>query len=404
MPVHCINSSDDLITVTGSLARRHHRGMTEFEQLTDRIFGLQANGSFEEAALEVFRYQYVRNEVYRRYCDLLGRAPAAINRIEKIPFLPVELFKSHRVVSFNGPENHVFTSSATTGSVPSSHFVYDMTVYERSFMEGFRLFYGAPSCYCVLALLPGYLERKGSSLVYMADRLIRESGHADSGFYLDDLDGLALRLKRLMESGTRVLLLGVSFALLDFAEKHPMPLRNAIVMETGGMKGRRREMTRKELHENLCKAFQQESIHSEYGMTELFSQAYSMGSGRFECPPWMRVLIRDSNDPLEVSAGLRGGKVNQQDSVTSRNEGAANQHEAGTSRHEGVVNFYEGSASRQENVRRIRSGGINVVDLANIQSCSFLATEDLGRLYHDGTFEVLGRFDHSEVRGCNLMA
>ncbi|MFP4690291.1 MAG: acyltransferase [Bacteroidales bacterium] len=378
--------------------------MSEFEQLTDRIFALSADNAFEEAALEVFRFQYAHNVVYRRYCDLLGQTPAGIRRIEQIPFLPVELFKSHRVVSFSSPETHVFTSSATTGSVPARHFVTDLTVYERSFMEGFRLFYGLPSRYCVLALLPGYLERKGSSLVYMADRLIRESGHPDSGFYLDNLDGLALRLKQLMESGTRILLMGVSFALLDFAEKHPMPLHNTIVMETGGMKGRRREMTRQELHERLRKAFQQNAIHSEYGMTELFSQAYSMGSGRFECPSWMRVLIRDSNDPLEVSAGLRGGKANQQDSVTGRNEGAVNQHETGTSRHEGVVNPYEDSASRQENVHRIRSGGINVVDLANIQSCSFLGTEDLGRLHHDGTFEVLGRFDHSEVRGCNLMA
>ena len=363
--------------------------MTEFEQLIDRIFGLQADDPFEEAALEVFRYQYVRNEVYRRYCDLLGRAPAGIDRIEKIPFLPVELFKSHRVVSFNSPESHVFTSSATTGNVPASHFVYDLAVYERSFMESFRLFYGAPSGYCVLALLPGYLERKGSSLVYMADRLIRDSGHADSGFYLDDLDGLALRLKQLMESGTRVLLLGVSFALLDFAEKHPMPLRNAIVMETGGMKGRRREMTRQELHEKLCKAFRQESIHSEYGMTELFSQAYSKGSGRFECPPWMRVLIRDSNDPLEVSGSPRRDMANPNEAVTGWKKDMANPNEA-------VIEPRENMGTR--------SGGINVVDLANIQSCSFLATEDLGRLHQDGTFEVLGRFDHSEVRGCNLMA
>ena len=382
--------------------------MTEFEQLTDRIFNLQADDSFEEAALEVFRYQYARNEVYRRYCDLLGQAPAGIDRIEKIPFLPVELFKSHRVVSFNSPENHIFTSSATTGSVPASHFVYDMAVYERSFLEGFRMFYGAPSGYCVLALLPGYLERKGSSLVYMADRLIRESGHTESGFYLDDLDGLALRLKRLMESGTQVLLLGVSFALLDFAEKYPMPLRNAIVMETGGMKGRRREMTRQELHEKLCKAFKQESIHSEYGMTELFSQAYSTGSGRFECPPWMRVLIRDGNDPLEVSGSPCSGTVRPGGTLSTRHNGVYTPCEAVTGRHKETINPCEDVAEPIDNEplenTATRSGGINVVDLANIQSCSFLATEDLGRLHHDGTFEVLGRFDHSEVRGCNLMA
>ncbi len=265
-----------------------------------------------------------------------------------------------------------------------------MAVYERSFLNCFRRFYGSPSHYCILALLPGYLERQGSSLVYMADRLIRESGHPDSGFYLNDLEGLAIRLKQLMEKGTRILLLGVSFALIDFSEKYPMPLHNAIVMETGGMKGRRREMTREELHQKLCGAFRQESIHSEYGMTELFSQAYSAGGGRFECPPWMKVLMRDSNDPLEISGSHCGDGIQHGATLTTRHMDAGISGGDATAFTENVVNF--------------RSGGINVIDLANIRSCSFLATEDLGRLHHDGSFEVLGRFDQSEVRGCNLMA
>ncbi len=364
--------------------------MTESEQLTDRVFSLPAGESFNELALEVFRFQYARNKVYRRYCDLLGHTPPDIHRIDQIPFLPVELFKTHRVVSFTGHESHVFTSSATTGSVPSRHFVDDMAVYERSFLNCFRRFYGSPSHYCILALLPGYLERQGSSLVYMADRLIRESGHPDSGFYLNDLEGLAIRLKQLMEKGTRILLLGVSFALIDFSEKYPMPLHNAIVMETGGMKGRRREMTSEELHQKLCGAFRQESIHSEYGMTELFSQAYSAGGGRFECPPWMKVLMRDSNDPLEISGSHCGDGIQHGATLTTRHMDAGISGGDATAFTENVVNF--------------RSGGINVIDLANIRSCSFLATEDLGRLHHDGSFEVLGRFDQSEVRGCNLMA
>ncbi len=364
--------------------------MIEPEQLTDRVFSLPAGGCFNELALEVFSFQYARNRVYRQYCDLLGRTPQEVDRIDQIPFLPVELFKTHRVTSFSGHESHVFTSSSTTGSVPSRHYVYDMAVYERSFMSCFRQFYGSPSRYCILALLPGYLERQGSSLVYMADRLIRESGHADSGFYLSDLDKLAIKLKQLMERGTRILLLGVSFALLDFSEKYPMSLHNAIVMETGGMKGRRREMTREELHQRLCHAFRQESIHSEYGMTELFSQAYSGGEGRFACPPWMKVLVRDSNDPLEVCSTPFGGKVRTGQVLSTR------------SRIEGTP--HGDLTDPLENIPGSHSGGINVIDLANIRSCSFLATEDLGRLHHDGSFEVLGRFDQSEVRGCNLMA
>ena len=328
--------------------------MSTFSHLESRIFDLTQGDSFESVAVDVFHFQYNNNNVYRRFCDALGRIPGRVNVIEDILFLPIELFKSHRIVSFPGSEKHVFTSSGTTGSTPSRHFVHDPAIYERSFMEGFRMFYGEPTQYCIIALLPAYLERQGSSLVYMANALIEASGHPDGGFYLDELEALSETLKRLMAKGQKVLLLGVSFALLELAERFPMALQNTIIMETGGMKGRRRELVCAELHQVLCRAFQQEVIHSEYGMTELFSQAYSKGSGLFASPPWMRVLIRDSNDPLDI-------------------------------------------------IGERRTGGINIIDLANIHSCSFIATQDLGKLHPGGKFEVLGRFDHSDVRGCNLM-
>ncbi len=328
--------------------------MNTASQIIERVFSLDGQEEMEELALDVFRFQHDNNKVYRQYCDLLGCVPNEVDNLDAIPYLPVALFKSHRVVSFTGNESFCFRSSGTSGTKPSCHYVLDMDVYERSFLTGFQQFYGPPSDYCILALLPGYLERKDSSLVRMANRFVMESGHPESGFYLHDLEGLASLLHGLMNHGEKVLLLGVTHALLDFAEKHPMSLRGSIVMETGGMKGRRREMVRDELHRLLCQAFDQQGIHAEYGMTELFSQAYSRGNGRFNCPPWMQVLLRDPNDPLQVS-------------------------------------------------RTPGSGGINVVDLANVWSCSFLATDDLGRLHPDGSFEVLGRFDHSEMRGCNLM-
>lgn len=321
--------------------------------LENRIFNLPCGDSFESLALEVFCYQFNSNEIYRNFCKALGRSPDSVRTIESIPFLPVELFKTQHVASFK-KSALVFTSSGTTGMMPSKHFVYDISVYERSLTKCFEKFYGNISDYCVLALLPCYLERSGSSLVYMVNKLIKDSGHPYSGFYLNDFQELSLRLRNLEPGSAKVLLLGVSFALLDFAEKFPMPLRNAIIMETGGMKGRRREMVREELHDILCDAFKQEVIHSEYGMTELLSQAYSFGNGLFDCPPWMRVFIRNNTDPLEY---IDDG----------------------------------------------RSGGINIIDLANIYSCSFIATQDLGVLYPNGMFEVLGRFDYSDARGCNLM-
>lgn len=319
-----------------------------------RIFSLDGGPSFDQLALEVFRHQFANNAVYAEYCSALAVDPDGVCCLADIPFLPVELFKNRKVYASAGPAEKTFSSSGTTGSLVSKHHVARLSVYEQSFRQCFRHFYGDPRRYCILALLPGYLERRNSSLVYMARGLMDLSGHPEGGFYLDQVDVLAAKLRKLMDDGEKVLLLGVSHALLELAERHPMPLPHAIVMETGGMKGRRREMVRNELHAILCDAFTKEVIHSEYGMTELLSQAYSKGRGFFACPPWMRVLIRDTNDPLSLA-------------------------EDG------------------------RSGGINVIDLANIHSCSFIATQDLGRMYPMAHFQVLGRFDHSDTRGCNLL-
>lgn len=268
--------------------------------------------------------------------------------------MPIEVFKSQTVISGEFKPQEIFTSSGTTGMETSKHFVQELDLYTKSFRKGFELFYGPVSNYCVLALLPAYLERTGSSLVYMANDFINQSRHPLSGFYLNDLSQLAENLKKLEKENQPTLLLGVSFALLDLAEQFPQKLSNTIVMETGGMKGRRKELTRDELHTILKRGFGLDKIHSEYGMTELLSQAYSTGDGVFNCPPWMRVLIREQSDPLSYAPA---GKT----------------------------------------------GGINVIDLANIDSCSFIATSDLGRLHTNGNFEVLGRFDSSDVRGCNLM-
>ncbi len=322
--------------------------------LVQRIFSLTPGDDIWPVAREVFAFQYTHNAVYRKFCMALGRSPGSVASLRDIPFLPIEVFKSKRVTAFQEQETHVFTSSGTTQSGSSRHFVYDLSVYHRSFLSGFHQFYGDPADWCILALLPAYLERQGSSLVYMARHLMEASGHPLGGFYLDDFGKLASQLRTLVSGGQKVLLLGVSFAMLDLAEAFPMDLRQTVVMETGGMKGRRKEMLRKELHEILKSAFQTQSIHSEYGMTELFSQAYSGGEGVFRCPPWMRVLIRDGRDPLSWT-------------------------DTG------------------------RMGGINVVDLANVYSCSFIATQDLGRMNDAGDFWVEGRFDHSDVRGCNLM-
>ena len=320
-----------------------------------RIFGIESPEEFETCALQTFGEQYLEVPVYREFCDLLGKNPANVHRIADLPFLPIEFFKTHEVLRKNKGTEAIFRSSGTTGSVLSQHHVSDLNRYRDSFLKGFERFYGLPSDYYILAMLPSYQERPDSSLIHMVTELIYRSGHPISGFTGTNPQSLYPILDRLEKSETPVLLLGVSFALLDLALRHPRPMKNTIVMETGGMKGRRKEIIREELHQVLCEGFGLEEIHSEYGMTELLSQAYSRGDGLFRCPPWMQVRTRDPEDPLSFTGYGR-------------------------------------------------TGGINVIDLANQDSCSFLATQDLGRLYADGSFEVLGRFDHSDIRGCNLMA
>ncbi len=325
---------------------------------TPDIFTISSQKQFEKIALKVFRFQYENNLVYKEFCDFLKTDVQKVKSLEKIPFLPIQFFKSHKVVS-NDPEasgliQQTFTSSGTTGMVKSTHFVTDITLYEESYRKGFSQFYGNIEDYIVLALLPSYLERDGSSLIYMVEDLIQMTNNSESGFYLHNHEELIEKLIRLDNSGQNVILIGVTYALLDLLEYKKFELKNTIIMETGGMKGKRKEMIREELHEQLCQGFGVTAIHSEYGMTELLSQAYSIGNGVFKCPSWMQILIRDTEDAI---AYVPLGK----------------------------------------------SGGINVIDLANINSCSFIATQDLGKKNPNNSFEVLGRFDNSDIRGCNLM-
>ena len=320
--------------------------------IKNRIFTISSEREFNEISLEIFRYQYDNVEIYREYVNSLNIDIQSIKKYDRIPFLPIEFFKTYKVMAKGFTEEKVFLSSGITGSSQSRHFVADLSLYENSFVKGFELFYGSPDKYTILALLPSYLEREGSSLVYMAEKLIKLSNNPKSGFYLKNYDDIAVLLRKTEIS--KVFLLGVTYALLDLAEKYDLNLGDAVVMETGGMKGRRKEMVREELHSILEKGFEIDKVHSEYGMTELLSQAYSKGDGIFKTPPWMRVLIRDTNDPLSL---IGNGKT----------------------------------------------GGINLIDLANLFSCSFIATQDLGKKYNDDTFEVLGRFDSSDIRGCNLL-
>ena len=321
---------------------------------SEDIFSISSAKQFEKVALKVFRFQYDNNTVYREFCDLVKQDKQSVKSLKQIPFLPIQFFKSHEVVSNSNKAETIFTSSATTGAVTSRHLVTDVSLYEQSYRQAFSQFYGNIEDYTVLALLPSYLERQGSSLIQMVEDLIQLSNNSDSGFYLNDYDALVKKLIEQERENKNVLLIGVTFALLDLIEKQNFKLENTIIMETGGMKGRRKEMIREELHEILTKGFGVKAIHSEYGMTELLSQAYSLGEGVFECPAWMQIHIRDTEDALTYIAN---GKT----------------------------------------------GGINVIDLANINSCSFIATQDLGKKYDNGSFEVLGRFDNSDIRGCNLM-
>ncbi len=322
--------------------------------MTDKIFNIHSTEEFNQVALEVFKHQFKNNKVYRSFCDLLYIHPSDISKVEDIPFLPIQFFKSKKVIASLEQEQAVFTSSGTTGSTTSKHFVTDVNLYKESYLKGFDYFYGNIEDYTVLALLPNYLERTGSSLVFMVDDLIKKSKQSESGFYLNNLQELAKKLLELDAKGQKVLLIGVSFALLDLIDLHQFDLKNTIVMETGGMKGRRKELVREELHKILKSGFGVDEIHSEYGMTELLSQGYSKGNGVFNTPPWMQVLTRDTEDALSIN--LHG-----------------------------------------------KNGGINVIDLANYNSCSFIATQDLGKVYVDNSFEIIGRFDNSDIRGCNLM-
>ncbi len=321
--------------------------------LKNQIFNIKTEQEFNTVALEIFRCQFSNNLVYNEFCKLLKVNPATVNSIDQIPFLPLDFFKTHTIKTGNFKEEQVFLSSGTTGANQSKHFVKEVSLYEASYRLAFEQFYGEIEDYCVLGLLPSYLERKGSSLIYMVDDLINNSKNSKSGFFLENHKELIEILQKNIKNNQKTILFGVSFALLDLAERHQIDLSDVVIMETGGMKGRRKELTREELHSTYKRCFNVSTIHSEYGMTELLSQAYSKGNGIFKTPNWMRVLIRDVNDPF---------------------------------------NFLE------EN----KTGGINVIDLANINSCSFIATQDLGKFNTKG-FEVLGRFDNSDLRGCNLL-
>lgn len=319
------------------------------------IFNINSEIDFTQKVISVFHFQYNNNVIYKKWVDLLKIDPQSISELTQIPFLPIQFFKTHEIISTSKNETSiVFTSSSTTSQTPSKHIVNDVEVYEKSFIKGFEQFYGNIKDYCILALLPGYLERQGSSLVYMCDRLIKESNHPLSGFFLHNKEALIENIIQLKNTKQKTLLIGVSYALMDLADLNIALTEHFIVMETGGMKGTRKELLKEELHAYLKKGFNIKNIHSEYGMTELLSQAYSLGEGKFNAPPWMRFLIREVTDPLTIK--------------TDR-----------------------------------KTGGINVIDLANINSCSFIATQDLGRINEKGELELMGRYDNSDVRGCNLM-
>lgn len=313
--------------------------------------------SFTEKALRVFQYQSEANPVYKRYLAALNCDTTQIQSVTQIPFLPIRLFKTEAVVSGHWTPQTIFESSGTTGTINSRHLVKDLGLYEESFLRAFQQFYGDPRNLCILGLLPSYLERGSSSLVYMVQKLVERSGHPAGGFYLYDFKGLAQKLRDLEATGQPTLLIGVTYALLDFAEAHPMPLNHTTIMETGGMKGRKKELLRAEVHHQLQTAFQLKSIHSEYGMTELLSQAYATTDGLFHPPPWMQALIREEDDPMAIQLA----------------------------------------------VEKPTAGALNIIDLANYHSCSFIATEDVARLHPGGGFEVLGRLDHSDIRGCSLL-
>ncbi|WP_316806933.1 acyl transferase [Pedobacter agri] len=318
------------------------------------LFAIKTAEEFSAHALSIFKHQAKHCQVYGEYIHHLKIDVDQVKKMEQIPYLPIGFFKTHTILSSQNPVEVTFSSSGTTGMVQSSHHVTDVSLYELSYLKAFEYFYAEVTDYCFLALLPSYQQRSGSSLIYMVNDLIEKSGHPQSGYFLYNHKDLLQTLLALKAKKQPTVLIGVTYALLDFIEQFEIDFPELIVMETGGMKGKRKEMVREELHEQLTKGFGVPTIHSEYGMTELLSQAYSLGDGVFNCPNWMKVLIRDTNDPLSL---IHNGKT----------------------------------------------GGINVIDLANINSCSFIATQDLGKINPDGSFEVLGRFDNADIRGCNLL-
>ena len=329
--------------------------LLSLKEIQSQLFTIKSEEDFNALAIHVFQFQYKHNTIYNRYVSSLPINVDDIKHFTQIPCLPISFFKSQEVVCQAITNDTVcFTSSGTTGQITSKHYVTDVSVYETSFNKGFKWFYGKPTDYCILALLPNYLEREGSSLVYMFDHLITQSKHPDSGFYLNNRHELVVKIKELKQCKQKTLLLGVTYALLDLADLNTELSDDFIVMETGGMKGKRPEMLKEELHTILKEKLKVNAIHSEYGMTELLSQAYSKKEGLFACPPWMRVLVRDINDPFSYSFNKK-------------------------------------------------TGGINVIDLANINSCSFIETKDLGKIHDNNQFEIIGRFDNSDIRGCNLM-
>jgi len=329
--------------------------MLDLQELQKWVFNLKNQADFQNTALDIFNYQYTNNSVYKNFVDSLGKDLSEIKTLYDIPFLPVEFFKSQKIITGNLPVEKIFESSGTTVTTRAKHYINNLKLYEESFQRTFNMFYGDPEEYLIAALLPSYIEREGSSLVYMTDYLIKKSGNSYSGFFRNSVEDLITTINKAKSEKQKILLLGVSFALLDLAENNSPDLSGVIVMETGGMKGRRKELTRVELHSILKERLNVPFIHSEYGMTELLSQAYSKSDGIFYCPPWLKILIRDPLDPLALYTD----------------------HD--------------------------NTGGINIIDLANYNSCSFIATGDLGKLHKDGGFEVLGRFDNSDIRGCNLL-
>ncbi len=322
------------------------------KHLKDKIFQIQTAQDFNAVALEIFSFQYQNNPVYQKYCDLLNSSLTQVTEISQIPFLPIEFFKTHRIASVSGKEETLFHSSGTTGMTPSTHLIFDTALYEESILQAFQKVYGPPEDYCFIALIPAFAEKPSSSLAYMANFLIKRSAHPASGFYL----GRESEISALAQSITdrKVFLWGLSFALADYAEQFPGCFSADIFMETGGMKGQRKEITREELHHLIKTGLGASSVHSEYSMCELLSQAWSVSEGLFNTPAWMKIMIRDPHDPL---------------------------HLLGTD----------------------KMGGVNIIDLANIYTCSFIATQDLGILRNDGRFSISGRFDHSALRGCSLM-